>query len=133
MGADPLFSQDFIKDAGEASLGTVVAAPFLDLGRTRSSSAAEFRRAYFQAYGSLAGPGAAWGYEAVRLIVKAVKASPRKDPESVRLSLAATRNYHALFGPVSFDSAGENTRRAAHFYVASRNSETKQVDFVFRQ
>lgn len=63
----------------------------------------QFDAAYRKKYGELPSPFAALGYDAMMLIVDAAKRAPSLDGPALRDALAATRNFKAVTGTLTFD------------------------------
>jgi branched-chain amino acid transport system substrate-binding protein len=132
MGGDTLYSQAFIDQAGDAALGAIVTYPLPNLRKVHLASVKAFIQRYRKANGGLPGLLAAPCYDVGRLLVSAIAQAGVPEREALRRALAAS-SAKGLAYPVAFDANGDNLKRRVHFYVVHRNSESKRIEFVFRQ
>lgn len=112
MGADGLFSPDFVNAAGEAALGMYPSSPdFSAFGDAYSDFLAKHDAKYGEAPLSTYH---AHSYDATMLIVEAVKQVAIQDGETLliprqalRDALAATKDYQGLTGNLTCDENGD--------------------------
>jgi branched-chain amino acid transport system substrate-binding protein len=131
MGSDLLFRDAFISQAGDACLGAIVSSSLINLRKARSAQLRDFAKRYRKAYGTSAMFYAAPGYDTGRLLLTALGKAGAADRSALRKTVAASA-AKALVLPVMFDANGDNQKRKVHFYVIHRNSDTKNIEFVFR-
>jgi len=62
----------------------------------------DFRNAYFEAWGTYPDSFAALAYDAVRLILTAIKNAGTTDPDHVRLALSGIENFKGITGTISY-------------------------------
>jgi branched-chain amino acid transport system substrate-binding protein len=132
MGGDTLYSQELIDQADDAALNVIVTYPLPNLRKVHLSSSKAFIQRYRKAYGAAPGLLAAPCYDVGRLLASAISKIGAPDRLALRRALAAS-SAKGLVYPVAFDANGDNLKRKVHFYVVHRNSETKRIEFVFRQ
>ena len=108
LGGDAM-SSDALLAAGAAAEGTTVATVFHpDEPRPEVRRfAAEFRRRY----GVAPDAGSALGYDAVRLLVSAMRDAKSTDPEAVARALHATRGWGGVTGAFTFAPNGDLVAR----------------------
>jgi branched-chain amino acid transport system substrate-binding protein len=108
LGGDAM-SSDALLAAGAAAEGTTVATVFHpDEPRPEVRRfAADFRRRY----GAAPDAGSALGYDAVRLLVAAMRAARSTDPDSVARALHATRAWTGVTGAFTFAPNGDLVAR----------------------
>jgi branched-chain amino acid transport system substrate-binding protein len=108
MGPDGLYQQGFLDDAGDAAEGALITfgavAPSKLTGR-----GAEWYRSYKVRYNAEPEVYAAYGYEAMRVALDAVKRAGKKDRGAIREALLATKDYDGVLGHWSFDANGDTT------------------------
>ena len=118
MGGDGFQDTKFTGDAGSAGNGaySTIAAPNV----TQLSSATTFVSDYMAKYGSAPGAYTANAYDAMNILLQAVKSAvtanggtipsnPAAFRESVRAAIAAI-NYSGAIGTTSFDANGDTTK-----------------------
>jgi branched-chain amino acid transport system substrate-binding protein len=111
MGPDGIYEQAFLDDAGDAGEGTYVTfggvAPSKLTGK-----GAEWYRAYKAKFSQEPEAYAAYGYEAARVALDAIRRAGRADRAAVREAVFATRNYEGVLGTWSFDPNGDTSLSA---------------------
>ena len=115
LGADGLVSPAFLEIAGRAAEGVIVTFPF---NPTSSDPVRQgFIRRYQRRYGHSPDSFAAHSYDALGLIVAAIK---RKGASrhNIKDGLALTRDYHGVTGHITLDKEGNDTRRVQLARVA---------------
>ena len=70
---------------------------------------AEWYRSYKVRYNAEPEVYAAYGYEAMRVAIDAIRRAGKKDRAAVRDALLATKDYEGVLGRWSFDANGDTT------------------------
>ena len=105
MGGDGVFDQTLIRLATpELAEGTY--ATMLGVDPHSLPSAADFVSRYEARYSEL-GSFSAYGYEATRLLIHAVRRAGKKDREAVLEAVRGTKDFPGILGPVNFDERGD--------------------------
>jgi branched-chain amino acid transport system substrate-binding protein len=108
MGPDGLYQRGFLDDAGDAAEGALITfggvAPSKLTGK-----GAEWYRSYKVRYGAEPEVYAAYGYEATKVALDAIRRAGRKDRAAIREALLATRDYDGVLGRWSFDANSDTT------------------------
>lgn len=124
IGGDALNSPVLMQLAGAAAEGTVVPSVFHpDEPRPEAS---RFTAAFRARYGARPDAGAALGYDALHLLVDAMRRAHSTIPDSVALTLHAMRNWRGVTGTFGFDSAGNLLEQQVVTMVVSHG----QFDFL---
>lgn len=132
MGGDGIVDTEFLTDAGSAAAGAYGTTASPDA--TKLSSAASFASAYQAAFGSAPGAYSANAYDAMNIVLTAVKeainanggklpTNPASFRESVR-SNAAAISYNGAIGHTTFDSNGDTTNKILTLYQVQSNAWT---------
>ncbi|HEX6538423.1 MAG TPA: branched-chain amino acid ABC transporter substrate-binding protein [Candidatus Dormibacteraeota bacterium] len=132
MGGDGIVDTEFITDAGSAAAGAYGTTASPDA--TKLSSAASFASAYQSAYGSAPGAYSANAYDAMNIILTAVKdaisanggklpTNPTGFRESVRSNVASI-SYSGAIGHTTFDSNGDTGNKILTLYQVTNNAWT---------
>jgi branched-chain amino acid transport system substrate-binding protein len=108
MGPDGLYQQAFLDDAGDAAEGVFVTFGAVAPSRL-SGKGADWYRAYKVRYNLEPEVYAAYGYEAMRVAVDAIRRAGKKDRAAIREALLATKDYEGILGRWSFDANGDTT------------------------
>lgn len=104
LGGDAMSSPALLT-AGAAAEGTVVATVFHpDEPRPEVQ---RFTAAFTQRFGAPPDAGSALGYDAVRLLVDAMRRARSSEPGQVARALHATRDWQGVTGAFTFDAAGD--------------------------
>ena len=69
----------------------------------------EFYEAYKKKFNSEPEAYAVYGYEAARVVVEAIKRAGKKDRETIRGAIAATKDFDGSLGKWSFDENGDTS------------------------
>ena len=114
--------------AGPALHGTYGVADFAVEANPASQSFAEH---YQAAYKVTPDSNAAWVYDAVHLLARAIRDANSTEPEAIRSALLATKGYLGAEGEYSFDANGDGL----HGYNIVKNDGGKlvyvrRVDFL---
>ncbi|MGH7648999.1 MAG: ABC transporter substrate-binding protein [Gemmatimonadaceae bacterium] len=104
IGGDALNSGVLMQLAGAAAEGTVVPSVFhFD---EPGAEARHFTAAFSARFGTPPDAGAALGYDALRILVDAMRRAHSTVPDSVARTLHEMRDWRGATGTLSFDSAG---------------------------
>ena len=95
--------------AGAAAEGTVYPAYDFDPDSADETTRGFVER-YRAAFGETPGREAALGYDALRVLARAIDDARSTDPEAVRLALAAIRDLAGASGRIGFDANGDIQR-----------------------
>jgi len=105
LAGDALGSPALLEIAGDAANGTVVPSVFHpDEPRAEVQ---RFTSAFRQRYGAAPDAGSALGYDAVQVLVAAMRQARSTIPDSVGATLHALRDWRGVTGPFTFDAAGD--------------------------
>jgi branched-chain amino acid transport system substrate-binding protein len=105
FGAAGLDSPDLIRLGGASAEGTVVFSLF-NIGDPRPEVAA-FAERFRNKFGFFPDSTAAQGYDAVQLLVHAMRQAHSTVPNRIAAALRATRNWPGVAGKITYDEAGE--------------------------
>lgn len=130
MGGDGIVDNQFLTDAGSAGAGSYGALASADVSKL--SSAAPFATAYQSAYGSAPGTYSANAYDAMNILLTAVKdainansgalpTNPTNFRASVR-SFVASISYSGAIGRTTFDSNGDTSNKVLALYQVKDNA-----------
>jgi len=110
LGSSAMASESFVSEIGSAAAKTYVTTPILAPG-LYPPSGQRVLRAYRNTFGSQASPYALYGYEAMAMVLSAVRgAGLRGDNRQTVIEEAfATRKRRSVLGRYSVQSSGETT------------------------
>jgi branched-chain amino acid transport system substrate-binding protein len=108
MGPDGIYQQAFLDDAGDAAEGTYVTFGALAPSKL-TGKGAEWYRSYKVRYNAEPEVYAAYGYEAMRVAIDAIRRAGKKDRGAIREALLATKDYEGVLGHWSIDANGDTT------------------------
>ncbi len=112
MVPDGCFETAFIEAAGAENLNGTAYITFGGLPADKlTGKGADFRAAYLKKYGTEPEAYAAYGYEAAHVLLDAIDRAEKKDRESIRAAVAATKDFVGALGTWSFDENGDTTNR----------------------
>ena len=103
-GSAAMNTQEYLDGAGVAAEGVVFTQP---LFAPEEPVAAHFVDAYEERFGSTPDVYAANGYDAVKILYKAIEACGSTDTYCIRDSLYATKNFPGAGGLTTFDKNGD--------------------------
>ena len=115
LGGDSWDNPALIPEAGTAVDGSFFSSPFSvkadpsDLGE----DAQRFISAYTRMFNEVPDGGAALGYDAVRLLVQAMRRAPDLTPTAIRNQIAATKNYSGATLISGYDENRHTSKSAA--------------------
>ena len=108
MGPDGLYQQGFLDDAGEAAQGVYVTFGAVAPSKL-TGKGAEWYREYKARFGAEPEVYAAYGYEATKVALDAIRRAGKKDRNAIREAVLATREYDGVLGTWSLDQNGDTT------------------------
>ena len=109
LGGDALGTSSFISLGGRAVEGTVIAAAFHPSDEREEVQ--RFSAAFRARYGVLPDAPAALGYDAVRLLVRAIVRAGTVDPDAVAEALRADDGWGGVTGSIAFTDDGDLVER----------------------
>ncbi len=105
MGGDGVFDVTLIRLTGpEMAEGTY--ATMLGVDPHSLPTAQDFVSRYEARHGEI-GSFSAYGYDAVNVLVDAIRRAGKKDRQAVLRELRATKDFPGVLGPVNFDPKGD--------------------------
>jgi branched-chain amino acid transport system substrate-binding protein len=125
MGPDALLGQDFIVRTGkEYAEGVYITSVGIPAKNIDSREAEAFHTNYSKEYGTEPEVFGATAYESAKIIIKAIE---RGGPNRTKVleSVRSLDNYISMFGPISFDDAGDVKQK----HVSA--SVVKDGEFLF--
>ena len=110
LGSSSMVSESFTAEIGAAAADTYLTTPILAPG-LYPPAAQEVLNAYRSAFKAQASPYALYGYEAMTLVLDAIRAAGARgnDRETVIERIFATRNRNSVLGRYSVLASGETT------------------------
>jgi branched-chain amino acid transport system substrate-binding protein len=117
LGSDALLDPAFLRVAGQVADRLRLTSPFLDPSLLPPEGQ-RFLRAYRGRFGQPANPAAAYGYEAIALLLDAIRRAgdDGDDRGAVLNQVLSTRNRHSVLGTYSIDGNGDTTLDAVSGY-----------------
>lgn len=131
LGSSTMVNESFTAQLGAAAANTYLTTPVLATYQY-PPAAARVLSAYRRHFGSEPGPNALYGYEAMSVVLDAIRraASHGNDRQAVINSFFAVRNRNSVLGRYSIDAGGETT--LPHYgvdrVVASRPVFYRSID-----
>ena len=114
LGGDGLQNPNFLKLAGADAEGVVASSPGLPIDGMPGG--ADFRKRFEAKYGPIQ-VYAPYAYDAVNVLVEAMKRANSAEPAKVLAELPKTR-HPGVTGPVKFDAKGDTMEGAVTLYEA---------------
>jgi branched-chain amino acid transport system substrate-binding protein len=108
MGADSMVVQLFMDQALEAAEGAYATFPGIPFDVLQGDAKTWYEN-YKKRFGSEPQPYALYGFEAAKVVLKAIGKVCRNDREAIREAVLSTQNYQGLLGEWSFDPNGDTT------------------------
>jgi branched-chain amino acid transport system substrate-binding protein len=131
LGSSTMVNESFTAQLGSAAASTYLTTPVLATYQY-PPAAARVLSAYRRHFGSEPGPNALYGYEAMSVVLDAIRraASHGNDRQAVINSFFAVRNRNSVLGRYSIDAGGETTlpRYGVDRVVASRPVFYRSID-----
>lgn len=118
----------FAERAGPAAEGTVIPKHVFDPDSPEAATRS-FVEGYREIFGETPGQEAAQGYDAMRVLARAVHDAGSAEPDAVRLALAAIRDYTGATGRIAFDANGD-VQRYPRLFVIRRGAAVPYETFV---
>ena len=106
MAGDANNDPTFISEAGPASEGVYVTSTPLPQDQ---SSAKSFIDRYKKRWNQDPGPYSALEYDAVNVVINAIKQSGSTDRAAIIKAITGTKNYQGATGAINFDKKGDRT------------------------
>jgi branched-chain amino acid transport system substrate-binding protein len=127
MGGDGWESPELRKIGGADVVGSFYSNHFAHDNPT--PSAKKFIEAYHAKYNEPSGALSALGYDAVMVIVEAIKRAGKADPKSIRDALAQTKDYEAVTGKLTLD-ANRNPVKSAVVVKVTDSGEAFEAEIA---
>jgi len=110
FGSATSVGESFASEIGAAGANTYLMTPVLPISHYPPSAQGVLRRSR-KVFGSEAGPYALYGYEAMTLVLNAIRAAGARgnDRQTVIDRVLATRNRNSVIGRYSIEADGETT------------------------
>jgi branched-chain amino acid transport system substrate-binding protein len=124
LGSQFIAATAVLQQAGETVYGTYAVAAF---NADASAQARAFAKRYEKAYSTRADFFAAWPFDAVTILARAINAAGSTEPAAVRGAILAIRGYDGAEGTFDFDANGDGL----HGYNIVHN-DNGQIVFVRR-
>lgn len=110
MVPDGCFEKAFIEAAGASNVNDRAFITFGGVPANKlTGKGREFYEGYMKKYDAEPEAYAAYGYEAAKVMLDAIRRAGTKDRAAIRDALAATKNFEGALGTWSFDSSGDTT------------------------
>ncbi len=107
IGSQAITTATALSLAGPALFGTY---GVVDFARESNAEAMAFDESYQQTYKAPADAFAAWPYDEISLLARAINAAGSTDPEAIRTALLAIRDVKGINGTFAFDENGDGLR-----------------------
>jgi branched-chain amino acid transport system substrate-binding protein len=114
-------TEDLIRLAGPAAENLVYPQPSFDV-ESRNPAVASFVDAYRAKYGEDPDIYAAHGYDALKLLAKAIENGGGAHPDSIRIGFSSIKNYEGAAGRTAFDENGDVVRYPRMFIIRNGKS-----------
>lgn len=110
MVPDGCFEKAFIDAAGKESLDGVTYITFGGVPPNKLTGKGKvFYDSYKATYGAEPEAYAAYGYEATKVVIEAIKRAGKKDRKAILNAVASTKDFNGALGQWSFDNNGDTT------------------------
>lgn len=120
VGSPTTISVTALNLAGEALYGSYA---ITDFTTDASDATRAFTKKYRERYNLTPDTFASWAYDALNVLVMAIRAAGSTDPEAVRKAILAIRDYQGVEGRYEFDEFGDGL----HGYNVVKNDNGKIV------
>jgi len=124
VGADGWDSPDLVKIAGAEALNNTFFTNHYS-SQDPSPKVQKFVEAYKAKYGDAPDSFAALGYDAAYLLADAINRAGSADPEAIKNALAATKDFEAVTGTMSFDEFHNPVKEIAIIEMVDGNQVLK--------
>ncbi|MCX6021682.1 MAG: branched-chain amino acid ABC transporter substrate-binding protein [Chloroflexi bacterium] len=108
MGPDGIFDQAFVDAAGPAAQGTLLSFGGVPPAQL-TGAGKEWYTKYKDKYKMEPEVYAAYGYEAAKVALDAIKRAGKKDRAAIRDAVFATKDFAGVLGTWSFDANGDTS------------------------
>jgi branched-chain amino acid transport system substrate-binding protein len=105
IGGDGLYSSQLWKIGGDATEGTIIGAYFDENATIKQVQ--RFKLNFYKKYGQIPDDWAAQGYDAVKLLVHAIKKAGTSSPPNLAEALRNTSDWQGVTGRHSFNNNGD--------------------------
>lgn len=109
IGGDILYTDDFLKNGGELTAGTLIYSGFFS--EAKSPAVEKFVSNYRKKTGKKPGTFAAVSYDSLMLIAEAVKTAKSIEPSKVRDALSRIKDFDGVTGRTSMGRYGETAKK----------------------
>jgi branched-chain amino acid transport system substrate-binding protein len=116
MGADGLYTPEYIRIGGQASEGSIMS--FLAPPWDKFESVRDFIRRYNERFGEIQ-TYAPYAYDAANVLMEAIKRAGTTDRRKVSEEVARTKGFKGITGTITFDEKGDNVNKRVYFYKVS--------------
>jgi branched-chain amino acid transport system substrate-binding protein len=116
MGGSSVVAEDLVAMSGEATESLVFSRSVFDV-ESRDPAVASFVAAYRERWGEAPDHYAAHGYDAVKLILKAMETGGSAHPDDVKIGLLGLKQHQGAAGPTQFDENGDVVRYPRMFII----------------
>ncbi len=120
VGSPTTISVTALNLAGEALYGSYA---ITDFTTDANDATRAFTKKYRERYNLTPDTFASWAYDALNVLVAAIKAAGTTEPEAVRKAILAIKNYQGVEGRYEFDEFGDGL----HGYNVVKNDGGKIV------
>ncbi len=120
LGTDLWNPENLLKVAGDAAVGSYFTAHFSP--NDPDKKVQEFVELYKSDYGTKPGPSAALSYDAISLVIEAIKRANSSDPGKIRDALANIKNFKGATGTFSFDK-DRNPKKGGTILKIEQNAQ----------
>ncbi|WP_366923463.1 ABC transporter substrate-binding protein [Metallumcola ferriviriculae] len=124
LGADGWDSPKLVEIAGAEALNNTFFTNHY-ASSDPSEKVQKFVEAYKAEYGEVPSSFAALGYDAAKLIVDAIERAGSADPDAIKDALAATKDFDAVTGKLTFDENHNPIKEIAIIEMLDGNQELK--------
>jgi branched-chain amino acid transport system substrate-binding protein len=111
MGADAIYTQSFISDAGDAAEGAYITFGGIAPSKL-TGKGAEWYANYKKKFNAEPEAYASYSYEAMKVALDSILRANAKDRAKIRDAMFATKDYDGILGKWSFDANGDTTLTA---------------------
>jgi branched-chain amino acid transport system substrate-binding protein len=128
MGPDGIYEKAFLDAAGDAAQGSYITFGGVPPDKL-TGKGAEWYTKYKAKFSSEPEAYAAYGYEAAKIAIDAIKRAGRADRAAVREAVFATKDYDGVLGKWSFDQNGDTSLTTMSGLIIQPKGGS--LDFVF--
>ena len=118
IGGDILFTDEFLKNGDELTVGTIIYAGFFPADN--SPVVSRFVSEYKKRTGKEPGVYPAVAYDSFMLIANAIKQAKSTEPVKVRDSLSKIKDFQGVTGKITMDTNGEAMKQPYILHVVKK-------------